>query len=77
MARGYVAAGIATLLYLAIALSISGLMSVAAWKWETRDMTIAALGEATPPPVDRTLASDRRQIVIWWIFVACVLALLF
>jgi polar amino acid transport system permease protein len=43
---------------------------------ETRDMSIAALGEATPPPVDPTLASDRRQVVIWWIFVACVLALL-
>jgi polar amino acid transport system permease protein len=32
-ARGYVAAGIATLLYLGIALSISALMSLAAWKW--------------------------------------------
>lgn len=32
-ARGYVAAGIATLLYLGIALSISALMSMAAWKW--------------------------------------------
>jgi polar amino acid transport system permease protein len=32
-ARGYVAAAIATLLYLAIALSISALMSLAQWKW--------------------------------------------
>jgi polar amino acid transport system permease protein len=32
-ARGYVAAGIATLLYLAIALTISALMSLAQWKW--------------------------------------------
>jgi polar amino acid transport system permease protein len=32
-ARGYVAAGISTLLYLGIALSISALMSLAAWKW--------------------------------------------
>ncbi len=32
-ARGYVAAGIATLLYLGIALTISALMSLAQWKW--------------------------------------------
>jgi polar amino acid transport system permease protein len=32
-ARGYVAAGVATLLYLSIALTISALMSLAAWKW--------------------------------------------
>jgi len=32
-ARGYVAAGVATLLYLSLALSVSALMSAAQWKW--------------------------------------------
>jgi His/Glu/Gln/Arg/opine family amino acid ABC transporter permease subunit len=42
---------------------------------EARDMTAVTLGEATPEPTDDpTQASDRRQAVIWWIFVACVLA---